>query len=140
MQPKIKVEAAIKAPVEMVWQFFNNPFHIMQWNHASDDWHCPAAQNTLEVGHFFLATMAAKDGSFSFDFKGIYDEIIDNELIKYHMEDGRQVAVRFYDKGGLTYVTEEFDPENQNSTELQQAGWQAILTNFKEYVEQEVKA
>jgi len=28
----------------------------------------------------------------------------------------------------------EFEPESENSTELQQQGWQAILDNFANYV------
>jgi hypothetical protein len=32
-------------------------------------------------------------------------------------------------------VIESFDPETENSEEMQQQGWQAILNNFKKYVE-----
>ena len=35
-------------------------------------------------------------------------------------------------------VTEQFEPENQNSIELQEAGWQNILDNFKSYVEKDI--
>ena len=29
-----------------------------------------------------------------------------------------------------------FDPENENPVDMQQAGWQAILNQFKQYAEQ----
>ena len=35
----------------------------------------------------------------------------------------------------LHKVTETFDPEKENTIELQQMGWQNILNNFKKYVE-----
>ena len=34
--------------------------------------------------------------------------------------------------------SEQFEPENQNSIELQEAGWQSILDNFKSYVEKDI--
>ena len=42
--------------------------------------------------------------------------------------------VSFEKSGDQTIIEEQFEPENENSEELQQAGWQAILDNFKEYV------
>ncbi|MBN3490111.1 hypothetical protein JV173_01150 [Acholeplasma equirhinis] len=42
--------AHVNKPVHMVWDAFNLPKHIMNWNHASDTWHCPAAKNDLRVG------------------------------------------------------------------------------------------
>ena len=37
--------------------------------------------------------------------------------------------------GNKTKITIVFDAETQNSVELQRNGWQAILDNFKKYVE-----
>lgn len=79
--------------------------------------------------------MAAKDGSFSFDFGGTYTEIVPLEKIAYVMEDGRKVGVLFKHEGDSVRVVETFDPETQNPKEMQRAGWQSILDNFKEYVE-----
>ncbi len=36
---------------------------------------------------------------------------------------------------GTVKITETFDAENMNSLEMQRAGWQAILDNFKKLVE-----
>lgn len=132
---KITVESTIQAPVEKVWRLWNTPEHIMQWCSASPDWHTPKAENDLQVGGRFLTRMEARDGSFGFDFGGAYDEVITNERIAYTMDDGRTAAIMFTADGNETKVTETFEAESQNPEEMQQAGWQAILDNFKKYTE-----
>lgn len=107
----------------------------MNWNFAGDDWHCPSAEVDLKQGGKFSSRMEAKDGSFGFDFWGIYDEIIPQEKIKYTMGDGRKAVVRFTEVNGNTLVEIDFEPENMNPEEMQQEGWQAILNHFKEYAE-----
>ena len=132
---KITVQSTINAPVEKVWKFWSLPEHITQWCAASDDWHAPKAENDLTVGGKFSTRMEAKDGSFGFDFGGVYDEVKNNELIEYTMGDGRKVVVTFAGSGNETKVVETFDAENTHSIEMQQGGWQAILDNFKKYTE-----
>ena len=131
----ITVEANINARVEKVWTYWNEPKHITQWCHASDDWHAPKAENDLRTGGNFSTTMAAKDGSFSFDFGGVYTKVDENKAIDYTMGDGRKVTIRFQQQGGATNVVESFDPETTHPEEMQRTGWQAILDNFKKYVE-----
>ncbi|MEH7128002.1 SRPBCC family protein [Neobacillus drentensis] len=133
---KVTVKATVNAPVEKIWEYWTEPKHITKWNNASDDWHTPIAENDLTVGGKFLTRMEAKDGSFGFDFGGIYDEVKLNELISYTMGDGRKVTITFKAHGNETEVIETFDAETSNPVEMQQAGWQAILDNFKKYVEQ----
>jgi predicted 3-demethylubiquinone-9 3-methyltransferase (glyoxalase superfamily)/uncharacterized protein YndB with AHSA1/START domain len=134
-QTVITVEATVNAPVEKVWTFWTAPEHITQWNHASDDWHSPSASNDLRAGGAFNYQMAARDGSASFDFAGQYDEVTPHEKIAYTLGDGRVVTIRFSANGPATKVVESFEAENTNSIEMQQTGWQAILDNFKKYVE-----
>jgi predicted 3-demethylubiquinone-9 3-methyltransferase (glyoxalase superfamily)/uncharacterized protein YndB with AHSA1/START domain len=131
----ITVKATVNAPVEKVWQLWTEPQHIMKWNHASDDWHTPKSENDLRVGGKFSATMAAKDGSFSFDFWGIYDVVKPLHKIEYTMGDGRKAWITFSKLKDKTKVVEKFEAEGENSLELQQGGWQAILNNFKRYAE-----
>jgi uncharacterized protein YndB with AHSA1/START domain len=131
----ITVESTIDAPKEKVWEYFTKPEHITKWNNASDDWFTPRAENDLRVGGNFVYRMEAKDGSFGFDFGGTYDEVKNNELIEYTIGDGRKVKINFSGDGNKTKVTENFEAENMNSTELQKTGWQAILDNFKKYTE-----
>jgi uncharacterized protein YndB with AHSA1/START domain len=135
MTQAITVQATVNAPVKKVWDSWSEPKHITKWCQASPDWHAPHAENDLRTGGKFVTTMAAKDGSVSFDFGGIYSNVKQHSLIEYAMEDGRKVKIVFEAIGDKTRVTETFDPESENSIELQRDGWQAILDNFKKYTE-----
>ncbi len=131
----ITVENTINAPVQKVWEYWTKPEHITHWNNASDDWHTPRAENDLRTGGSFVSRMEAKDGSMGFDFGGVYDDVKPNEYIEYTMGDGRKVKVNFSFRGNSTKVTESFEAEGTNPLEMQKMGWQAILDNFKKYVE-----
>lgn len=131
----ITVAATVQAPIDKIWTAWNEPQHVTQWNSASPDWHTPTAENDLREGGSFKYRMEAKDGSFGFDFEGVYDEVKPNELISYTMSDGRKVSTTFKTSGDVIAVTTRFDAENENPADMQQAGWQAILDNFKKYVE-----
>lgn len=131
----ITIEAIVSSSIEKTWNYFTLPEHIVKWNNASPDWHTPKASNDLKVGGKFSYTMAAKDGSFSFDFGGTYTELKNNELIAYTLDDGRKVSVAFLKNGEGVKLVETFEPERENTLELQRTGWQAILDNFKKYVE-----
>jgi len=131
----ITVENTVNAPVQKVWKFWSSPEHIINWCSASDDWHTPKAENDLRIGGTFSSRMEAKDGSFGFDFGGIYDEVKTNELIEYTIGDGRKVKITFTTAGAETKIMETFDAEDTHSIEMQRGGWQAILDNFKKYTE-----
>ena len=132
---KVTVESEVSADNKKVWDYWTKPEHITKWNFASDDWHCPKAENDLKVGGKMKSRMEAKDGSFGFDFEGIYDEVVDQKKITYTMADGRQATTDFENLGGKTKVKTTFDAEDQNPVEMQKGGWQAIMNNFKKYVE-----
>ncbi|WDF70274.1 SRPBCC family protein [Sphingobacterium oryzagri] len=134
MEP-IHIETTIKNNVATVWNAYNSAEDIMQWNHASDDWHCTSSVNDLRVGGKFSNRMEAKDGSFGFDFEGEYTAIEPFKHIAYVLADGRKVAIHFKESRDVTTVSTTFDPETQNPIAMQRDGWQAILTNFKTYVE-----
>lgn len=133
---KITVKATINSATNKVWEYWTNPEHVKNWNFAASDWHCPEAINNLVVGGEFHYTMAAKDNSFSFDFWGTYQKIELGKSLEILLGDGRNMRVSIESTGTDTLITEEFEPENQNPVEMQEAGWQMILDNFKKYVEQ----
>lgn len=134
---RITVSATVNKPVADVWTIWSDPKHITQWCAASDDWHCPKAENDLRAGGKFSSTMAARDGSFSFDFEGVYDDVQPHQRIVYTMADGRTCEIIFTQVNGGTLVTESFDAETQNPVEMQRDGWQAILDRFKVYTEKQ---
>jgi uncharacterized protein YndB with AHSA1/START domain len=134
MENKITVQATINADKNKVWDYYTKPEHITQWNFADPSWHCPAAENDMKIGGRYFARMEASDGSFGFDFEAIYSEIIVGEQFTYEFG-GRIATVKFNGLGNKTEVIVTFDPENENPIEMQKNGWQAILNNFKNYVE-----
>lgn len=131
----ITVETTVNAPVEKVWTYWSQPQHITKWCNASPDWHTPRAENDLREGGSFSTRMEAKDGSFGFDFGGIYDAVITNEYMEYTLADNRKVKIIFTTEGNSTKIVESFDAETENPVEMQRGGWQNILDNFKNYTE-----
>ena len=136
MKTKITVETIVDTTPEKAWFHFVKPASIEKWNHASEDWHCPKAINDLTEGGAFSYTMSSTDGSISFDFNGIFLRIIPNEYLKYKIADGRIVEVQFIAVGDKTKVVETFEAENMHSEEMQRAGWQSILNNYKKFVDE----
>jgi len=131
----INIQAIIAASPEKVWSCYTLPEHITKWNFASPDWHCPSASNELRPGGKYVARMEARDGSFGFDFEATYQEVSENERLVYRIADGRKVVCMLSEAGDLTVIAVSFEAENVHPADLQQAGWQSILDNFKRYVE-----
>ena len=132
--PKITVETTVAAPIAKVWAAYTSPEAIKQWNAASDDWHTTAATVDLRVGGNFSSRMEAKDGSFGFDFAGTYTKVDAHKLIEYSFGD-RSAQVVFSEGPGGVKVQVTFDTESTHSLEQQRGGWEAILNNFRNYVE-----
>jgi uncharacterized protein YndB with AHSA1/START domain len=133
-QQKITIRATVLADKQKVWDYYTQPEHITKWNFADPSWHCPSATNDMKVGGRYVARMEAKDGSFGFDFDAVYTEINKGENFTYEFG-GRLATIEFNEKDGQTEVTITFDPETENSIELQRKGWKNILDNFKKYTE-----
>lgn len=88
MNPKvIHIKATINRGIADVWNYYTDPMHIVEWNFAIADWHCPKATNELSVGGKYFARMETKDGSFGFDLIGIYNEIVPHKKLSYALED-----------------------------------------------------
>ncbi|MDP4149509.1 MAG: SRPBCC family protein [Bacteroidota bacterium] len=135
MAKKITVTALVDADNGKVWDYYTRPEHIINWNFADPSWHCPSATNDLRPGGKYSARMEARDGSVGFDLEMIYAEVVSGKRLGSAMADGRHVVVVFHPRGNKTEVEVSFDPETENPVEMQKMGWQAILDNFKRYVE-----
>ena len=131
---KLHVNAKMEAAIGKVWTYYTDPNHITKWNFANDDWQCPSATNDMQQGGKYFARMEAKDGSFGFDFEAIIEYVEINRQFSYIMSDGRRADILFTNDDNTTAVTITFDADTENTLELQEAGWQAILNNFKAYV------
>jgi uncharacterized protein YndB with AHSA1/START domain len=131
---KITVQTRVNASPEEVWRAWTMPEDIVQWNAASDDWHTTKASVDLRVGGVFSSRMEAKDGSMGFDFAGEYT-LVDAPRRLEASFGGRTMQVEFVPEGGGVSIVETFDAETTHPEEMQRQGWQAILDNFKRYVE-----
>jgi hypothetical protein len=60
--------------------------------------------------------MKNRDGSFRFDFSGVYNKI-DEKNIEYTLDDGRKVTIVFGEENGKVTVA-----ETENSVELHHGG------------------
>ena len=144
MTKKLTVSTTVNNSLEKVWESFWKSEHIIHWCFASDDWHCPKSVSPEPaVGVIFSNTFAAKDGSFSFDLVGKYDEVEPmrklvytmGEMKEYFLDAGRVVEVTFEETLEGIKIAETFDAEEIHSEEMQIAGWSAILENFRKYTE-----
>lgn len=131
---KVTIETTVKAPIAKVWAAWTTPDDIKQWNAASDDWHTTQAVVDLREGGAFSSRMEAKDGSFGFDFAGIYTKVVSNELLEFTFGD-RAAKVEFLNGENGVLVRETFDAETEHPIEMQRQGWQSILNNFAKHVE-----
>lgn len=132
---QIEISIKVNSDIDKAWEYWTKPEHITRWNSASDEWHTPKAENDLREGGRFTFRMEAKDGSTGFDFGGTYDEVKDKEYISYTLDDDRKVDISFEKRDDEVLIVEKFEPESQNSEDMQRDGWQAILNNYKKYVE-----
>ena len=132
---KITVTSTVRAGIDKVWQAWNNPDDIRQWNAASEDWHTTQSTVDLREGGCFTSRMEAKDGSTGFDFSGTYTRVIEKKLIEYTLDDGRTVSVVFEPVEAGTRIRETFDADAEYDVEQQRQGWQAILDKFTAHVE-----
>ncbi len=132
---QITIEAIVKAPISLVWKAWTTPEDIVQWNAASDDWHTTAAKVDLREGGIFSSRMEAKDGSFGFDFEGVYTKVEPNQRLEFQFGD-RFATVEFSETESGVLVRETFEAEDTFSPEQQRAGWQAILDRFTRHAEQ----
>ncbi len=128
-------EVVISASIKKVWEYFTDTSHIAEWASGSPDWETTAIKNELKTGGAFLSRMAAKDSSQSFDFGGIYDEVVPHEKIAYTMGDGRTAVTTFELIGDSVRVAQVVDAEKENPIEMQKTGWQHTLENLKRVIE-----
>lgn len=132
---KITIERVVNAKLDQVWDTWNNPEDIKQWNSPHESWHTTSSEVDLRKGGKFRSRMEAKDGSAGFDFEGTYTRVVPREVVEYGMSDGREVTVEFAERADGVLVKETFDAESENPPEVQREGWQGILDNFARYVE-----
>ena len=137
-QDRITVEADVEAPPQALWDAYTTPADIDRWNAASDDWQCLNARTEVREGGAFSCRMEARDGSAGFDFEATYSSIEEPRALTFEFG-GRTADVTFEPSGDRTHATVSFDPDPEHERDAQAEGWQAILDNFKRFVEDKAK-
>ncbi len=131
----ITVAETVAGDPNTVWKLYTSDDHIVHWHYATDTWHTPRAVSDLQPGGRFVYRMESRDGSAGFDFDGVFDTVEKPRRLRYTLSDGRRADVRFDADGGRVRVTVAFEPDGETDRAMQEAGWQAILTNFRKYAE-----
>jgi uncharacterized protein YndB with AHSA1/START domain len=131
----LTAQITVKAPIHKVWELWTGPQYIAQWNNISAEWHNTKVENDTRTGGRFLFRMGLKDGSLSFDHIGIYTDVIPQQRIAYTLNDGRHTTITFT-AGDTVTLTESFEPEPNQPTDMQLHFCQAVLNNFKRYAEE----
>lgn len=135
----IKISVTIHAPLSEVWDKWVSVEGTQYWAFASDDWAAEGIENDPRPGGNFKSKNFAKDGSAEFIFGGTYDMVEPGKYAIQTLDDGRKVETTFEETTDGVHMIQQFDPEHENPEDMQQAGWQAYLNNFKKYVESSPK-
>jgi uncharacterized protein YndB with AHSA1/START domain len=131
----VRVSVNVNVPLKLAWEIFAEPDHIVNWNFATEEWHCPSATNDLRLNGSFSWRMEARDGSMGFDYAGKYNTVAEFEHIELSLDDGRKVWITFSEHDDQVEVAETFEIEDENAAEMQKIGWQNILNNYRSYAE-----
>lgn len=131
----LKASQEINAPVNKVWEIWNDPKAIVQWNPVSDHWETSDENNKIKEGEKFFSRKESNNDSAKLDLEGTYDKVIHEETIAYTMTNGQKVKITFEENGETTTVTTTFDADEKLSKEAQEKSWQEILNSLKDYVE-----
>src|SRR5207302_6179342 len=78
----------LNAPRDLVWQVYTQPEHIVHWM-AANDWTTPSAQSDPRTGGGVRIEMRPLEGGEGFFLEGIYEEVVEPELIVLAIGDGR---------------------------------------------------
>jgi uncharacterized protein YndB with AHSA1/START domain len=137
MPEYITATVTVNKPLQIVWEKWNNPEDIKNWNIPFDDWHCPLAENDIRESGRFYFKMERKDGKEGFDYGGEYVKVIPNKYIETRQDDGRKSIIEFQENGQSTIISETFEPEDQTPINIQKDFCQSVLNRFKKYTEQD---
>ena len=131
----IQCKVVLEADAELIWSFFTEPEHIMQW-FSTDDWTVEKVENDVCLHCTFSFDLKSKVSGEELKYTGEYIGIDPTKKIRYQVEDGRHVDVYFTKKHGKIILMQKFLPDPLQAVEYQQNQWNKLFHNFKTYVDQ----
>ena len=90
MEPLYCKHFTINAPNRKVWELFTKQ-SISSTGILHESWHCPKAENNLEIGGEFFIPWRPKINLVSFVFTALTQKLFRIKKIEYFIEDGRKV-------------------------------------------------
>jgi uncharacterized protein YndB with AHSA1/START domain len=128
----------LDAPRDLVWKVYTQPEHIVHWM-AAADWTTPSADVDARRGGGFKVEMRALDGAEGFIFQGVYDEVVEPELLVLEIADGRIMRTTLEDLGGgRTRLTLSWEMALGEADERQ--GYTEILNKLTQYLKDRLPA
>jgi len=122
----------LNAPRDLVWQVYTQPEHIVHWM-AANDWTTPSAQSDPRTGGRVRIEMRPLEGGEGFFLEGIYEEVVEPELIVLAIGDGRILRTTLEDAGpGKTTITLSWEMAREE--ELERQGYTQILDKLTAYL------
>lgn len=131
---QITIEKNIIATIDEVWNAFNNPHDILQWDYT-DEWKTTWVSNDLKVGGQLLLRTENSENSEGFDFSATYTKIERNRLIEFRDNDERMVYLEFIENDNNVTIRQTFDAISTLSENDQRLEWQSVLDRFAQHVE-----
>lgn len=131
----ISVSTSINQSIELTWEAFNTPQHMLNWARSSNDWIVKEAKNDLRIGGELKVILTTAEGSIFLQYCGNYQEIDLNKHLSILLEDGRTLDISFSSNHDMTTVQLQIEAVEEQDTDVQELGWQSLLDNLKIYSE-----
>ncbi|RKG34432.1 hypothetical protein D7V21_06680 [Acinetobacter guerrae] len=131
---KISISVEVKASLEVVWQAFNDPEDIIQWD-SSEEWYTATACNDLRVGGQLKLEIVNRQDQTVMNFTATYTHVDEQKRIEWIDEEHRNVWVEFVQKGAVVQMNQTFDADPDLPEQAQRIDWLSVLERFAHYVE-----
>lgn len=131
----ISVNITIHQSLEFVWDTWNDENQMKYWLFLSDDYEITNPKNDLRIGGGYSYLMKSKEGGFDFEYKATYKQIELKKFIAFTLSDSRRVEVAFFEVEDVVHIEIRFEAVREQDLDVQLQGWQKLLFNFKNHIE-----
>lgn len=130
----IRVQTIVKANASKVWEYWSQPAHLENWNHAARR-EAAKEPSMGAVPKSKEEQLERKPAVVNFDFSGRYEVVSPENYVEYILGDGRKLKVLFGNVAEGVHIQLSIDAEHSHGVSIQKEGWQSLLDSFRRYVE-----